>query len=255
VLGLSQQVLVTRRRSTLDQRTELHAERHQPLLSTVMEVALDSPPSRWTRSSRSPSVTVSGSRVRESHAVRGDHPRFARAGSRGPHRLHPPSSPDLEPNARPEDVRGARTRRHLGSGRESTSGSPFWVVSRYDWSDPLVLRWTAEETSWGGSGTGSIRIAPVDGGSSRVHAEWTYTGASRTRDKVMLCLIHRFPLRLIIARGDAPTPWLPARSEPAEGLPIESDPPSTADSGGDRSHLTGSRTGAVLEQDHIDPQD
>ena len=27
---------------------------------------------------------------------------------------------------------------------------------------------------------------PVDGGSSRVHAEWTYTGASRTRDKVML---------------------------------------------------------------------
>jgi hypothetical protein len=84
----------------------------------------------------------------------------------------------------------------------------------------------AEETSWGGSGTGSIRIAPVDGGSSRVHAEWTYTGASRTRDKVMLCLIHRFPLRLIIARGDAPTPWLPARSEPAEGLPIESDPPA-----------------------------
>ena len=85
--------------------------------------------------------------------------------------------------------------------RESTSGSPFWVVSRYDWSDSMVLRWTAEETSWGGSGTGSIRIAPVDGGSSRVHAEWTYTGASRTRDKVMLSLIHRFPLRLIIARG------------------------------------------------------
>jgi hypothetical protein len=41
----------------------------------------------------------------------------------------------------------------------------------------------------------------VDGGGSRVYAEWTYTGASRTRDKVMLSLIQRFPLRRMIARG------------------------------------------------------
>ena len=59
--------------------------------------------------------------------------------------------------------------------RESTAGSPFWVVSRYDWADPTVLRWTVEESSWGGSGTGSVRIAPVDGGGSRLRAEWTYT--------------------------------------------------------------------------------
>ena len=25
---------------------------------------------------------------------------------------------------------------------ESTAGSPFWVVSRYDWADPTVVRWT-----------------------------------------------------------------------------------------------------------------
>ena len=85
--------------------------------------------------------------------------------------------------------------------RESTAGSPFWVVSRYDWADPTVLLFTLEECSWGGSGTGSVRITPVDGGGSRVHAEWTYTGASRTRDKVMLSLIQRFPLRRMIARG------------------------------------------------------
>ncbi len=85
--------------------------------------------------------------------------------------------------------------------RESTAGSPFWVVSRYDWSDPTVLRWTVEDCSWGGSGTGSVRITSVDGGGSLVHAEWTYTGASRTRDKVMLSLIPRFPLRRMIARG------------------------------------------------------
>lgn len=84
---------------------------------------------------------------------------------------------------------------------ESTTGSPFWVVSRYDWADPTTLRWTVQESSWGGSGTGSVRITPVDGGGSRVHAEWTYTGASRTRDMVMLSLIHRFPLRRMIARG------------------------------------------------------
>lgn len=87
-----------------------------------------------------------------------------------------------------------------GVARESTAGSPFWVVARYDWADPTVLRWTVKESSWGGSGTGSVRITPVDGGGSRVHAEWTYTGARRTRDKVMLSLIQRFPVRRMIVR-------------------------------------------------------
>ncbi len=85
--------------------------------------------------------------------------------------------------------------------RESTAGSPFWVVSRYDWADPTVVRWTIQESSWGGSGTGSVRIAPVDGGGTRVHAEWTYTEANRTRDKIMLWLIQRFPVRRIIGCG------------------------------------------------------
>lgn len=84
--------------------------------------------------------------------------------------------------------------------RESTAGPPFWVVCRYGWSDPTVIRWTVEESSWGGSGTGSVRIAPVDGGGSRVRAEWTQTGVGRTRDKVMLSLIHRFPMRCLVAR-------------------------------------------------------
>jgi ATPase subunit of ABC transporter with duplicated ATPase domains len=44
---------------------------------------------------------------------------------------------------------------------------------RYDWADPTVLGWTVEESSWGGTGTGSVRIAPVEGGGRRVHAEWT----------------------------------------------------------------------------------
>lgn len=85
--------------------------------------------------------------------------------------------------------------------RESTAGSPFWVVSRYDWADPTMLQFTLEECSWGGSGTGSVRVTPVGGGGSRVYAEWAYTGASRTCDKVMLSLIQRFPLERMIARG------------------------------------------------------
>jgi hypothetical protein len=85
--------------------------------------------------------------------------------------------------------------------RESTPGSPFWVVSRYDWADPTVLRWTVQECSWGGSGTGSVRVATVDGGGSRVYAEWANIGAARTRDKVMLSLMQRFPVRPMIARG------------------------------------------------------
>ena len=85
--------------------------------------------------------------------------------------------------------------------RESTAGSPFWVVSRYDWSEPTVVSWTVKECSWGGGGAGSVRTVPLDDGRSQVHAEWTYTGATRTRDKVMLSMIGRFPLRRLIARG------------------------------------------------------
>ena len=89
--------------------------------------------------------------------------------------------------------------------RESTPGSPFWVVCRYDWSDPDMVRWTVEDCSWGGSGAGSVRISAEGGGGSLVRAEWTYTGARRTRDKVLLPLISRFPVRVLVARG-----WLKA---------------------------------------------
>ena len=84
--------------------------------------------------------------------------------------------------------------------RESTPGSPFWVVTRYDWSDPTVVRWTTEESSYGGHGTGSVRIAPIDDGGSRLHVEWDYTDIRRTRDKLILFLIQRFPMSRVIAR-------------------------------------------------------
>lgn len=85
--------------------------------------------------------------------------------------------------------------------RESTAGSPFWVVCRYDWADPSTITWVVEECSWGGSGTGSVHVDPRPDGGSRVQADWTYAGASRARDKLLLPLISRFPLRLLVARG------------------------------------------------------
>ncbi len=84
--------------------------------------------------------------------------------------------------------------------RESTARSPFWVVLRYDWSDPAVVRWTVEESSYGGHGTGSVRVAPTHDGGSRLQAEWNYTDISRTRDKVLLSLIQRFPMSRMIPR-------------------------------------------------------
>ena len=45
--------------------------------------------------------------------------------------------------------------------RESTAGSPFWVVCRYEWSDPSVVRMSLEDCSWGGGGTGSFRATPA----------------------------------------------------------------------------------------------
>ncbi|WP_432941163.1 SRPBCC family protein [Kribbella sp. CA-253562] len=84
--------------------------------------------------------------------------------------------------------------------RESTPGSPFWVVVRYDWSDPTVLRWTEDESSYGGVGTGSVRIAPADDGGSRLHVEWSSGEASRTRDKMMVSPIHRGPMNHLISQ-------------------------------------------------------
>ena len=82
--------------------------------------------------------------------------------------------------------------------RESTPRSPYWVVARYDWSDPDVVRWTVEESNFG-HGTGSARAIPASGGGSRLHAEWSYTDIRRARDRLMLSLIQRFPMSRLIA--------------------------------------------------------
>ncbi|GIJ47989.1 hypothetical protein Val02_48750 [Virgisporangium aliadipatigenens] len=78
--------------------------------------------------------------------------------------------------------------------RESSRRSPFWVVARYDWSDPSVVRWTVVDSSYGGGGTGVVRITPRDGGGSRVHAEWANT--EPRRQKALLFLLHALPNRL-----------------------------------------------------------
>jgi hypothetical protein len=129
---------------------------------------------------------------------------------------------DLETRASPEQVRRALTdftdRRlrtwhrtldprtyevrdhgeHWAVARESTAGSPAWVVTRYDWSDPDVVRWTVTESSYGGGGEGFVRVAPRDGGGSIVHAEWGVTDARR--QKQMLFLIHHGPMSVLISR-------------------------------------------------------
>lgn len=79
--------------------------------------------------------------------------------------------------------------------RESTPRSPFWVVARYDWSDPAVVRWTVVESSYGGGGEGVVRITPGDGGGSRLHAEWNNVDPSR--QKVLLVLLRLVPDRVI----------------------------------------------------------
>lgn len=88
--------------------------------------------------------------------------------------------------------------------RESTPRSPFWVVARYDWSDPAEIRWTVEESSYGGGGTGLVRVTPADGGGSHVHAEWTATGGKLLL-RPLLFLVHHGPMPRLIARMWADT--------------------------------------------------
>ena len=74
--------------------------------------------------------------------------------------------------------------------RESSPRSPFWVVVRYDWSDPESVRCTVLESSYGGGGEGLVQIAPGDDGGSRVHAEWGYSGARLMQRPVIFLINH-----------------------------------------------------------------
>ena len=82
--------------------------------------------------------------------------------------------------------------------RESSPRSPVWVVSRYDWSDPEVVRWVFIETSYGGGGEGLVRATPGPGGGSRVHTEWTSTDIRRQR--ALIFVVHHTPLHRMIQR-------------------------------------------------------
>lgn len=83
--------------------------------------------------------------------------------------------------------------------KEGTAGSPFWVAARYDWSQPGVVRWTVEESSYGGGGDGFVLIEPGADGGSRLHAEWTSTGG-RPLQRPLVFLIHHGPVWRLISR-------------------------------------------------------
>lgn len=72
-------------------------------------------------------------------------------------------------------------------------------MSRYDWSDPSTIRWTVVESSYGGGGTGVVRIAPRTRGGSRLFVEWDNVGG-RGLQKPLLLLLHRGPMGHVIAR-------------------------------------------------------
>lgn len=97
--------------------------------------------------------------------------------------------------------------------REGTARSPFWVVARYDWSDPDVVRWTVVESSYGGGGDGAARTHPRADGGSRLAVEWNSTGA-RPRQRPLLWLLHRRPMGRMIARM-----WTVALDEYARSEP------------------------------------
>lgn len=83
--------------------------------------------------------------------------------------------------------------------REGSPGSPFWVVARYEWSEPAVVRWTVVESSCGGGGDGFVRIAPGADGGSRLHAEWSTT-APRPLQKPILFVLHHGPAGRVLSR-------------------------------------------------------
>ncbi len=83
--------------------------------------------------------------------------------------------------------------------KEASPGSPFWVVARYDWSDPAVIRWTVEESSYGGTGDGVVRIEPGRDGGARLRVEWGNAGA-RAAQKPLLFVLHLRPMGWVVSR-------------------------------------------------------
>ena len=83
--------------------------------------------------------------------------------------------------------------------KEASPGSPFWVVARYDWSDPSVVRWTVVESSYGGGGDGVVTIAPRDGGGSHLEVRWDNAGA-RPLQRPLLFVLHHGPTWRLVAR-------------------------------------------------------
>ncbi|WP_159081568.1 SRPBCC family protein [Nocardioides sediminis] len=108
----------------------------------------------------------------------------------------------LETWHRTLDPKRYELREHGGTwavAREATPGSPFWVVARYDWSDPAVIRMTILESSYGGGGEGSLRITPTAVGGSRLRVEWDNT-AARSWQKLLLHVVHSGPMGRLVCR-------------------------------------------------------
>ncbi|WP_107765638.1 hypothetical protein [Nocardioides terrigena] len=80
--------------------------------------------------------------------------------------------------------------------REGSPRSPYWVIARYDWSDPGVVRWTELETNHGDPGDGFMRIEPSRAEGSHLHVEWS-THPVRIRDKLAIFLLHHTMNRVI----------------------------------------------------------
>ena len=72
------------------------------------------------------------------------------------------------------------------------------MVAHDDWSDPEVVSWRVIDSSYGGGGEGFVRVAPREGGGSRVHAEWDNANASR--QKLLLLLIRHGPMKVLVSR-------------------------------------------------------
>jgi hypothetical protein len=81
--------------------------------------------------------------------------------------------------------------------KEASPGSPFWVVARYDWSGPDVVRWSVIDSSYGGGGDGAATITPTKSGGSRLNVHWSNHGP---RQRALLWLLQHLPMDRLVAR-------------------------------------------------------
>ncbi|WP_422934034.1 SRPBCC family protein [Sinomonas sp. P47F7] len=86
---------------------------------------------------------------------------------------------------------------------EGTPRFGIWNIERYDWSEPGHVTWATEHSNYCRGGGAEVRIAPAEGGGSRLTVTWGHDAGVGVRGTAVFWLQHLLARRLLPGRWAA----------------------------------------------------